>query len=247
MTSAMTRIMTKTHTKTNTNTNTNTKCLKDPAHVIFLKSRGSRISNMTLAVIKNTKTNTNTKTKLLKDPTSPIFLKMIWLKDIKYDDGGWISDASLKVMHRVIKGTLVHSHQGRVFSRSTRNFYFQRHSRVICSNHRGIPQTFGPWSLCFVHHQKAQPSTTLARSNVMSWKSNAPKNHLFVSTPTAENDTRDDSIDHWVFWMTKIKIIKAQWRYQKRSYFNWWVPHDATPTWPGYQTNPEAGRTAWAR
>ena len=33
--------MTKTHTKTNTKTKTktNTKCLKDPAHVIFLKSR----------------------------------------------------------------------------------------------------------------------------------------------------------------------------------------------------------------
>ena len=25
---------------------------------------------------------------------------MIWLKDIKYDDGGWISDASLKVLHQ---------------------------------------------------------------------------------------------------------------------------------------------------
>ena len=66
----------------------------------FWKAGSSRISNMTLAVITNTKTNTNTKTKLLKDPTSPIFLKMIWLKDIKYDDGGWISDASLKVLHQ---------------------------------------------------------------------------------------------------------------------------------------------------
>ena len=37
----MTKTMTKTHTKTNTKTkaNTNTKCLKDPAHAIFLKSR----------------------------------------------------------------------------------------------------------------------------------------------------------------------------------------------------------------
>ena len=41
MTSAMTRTMTKTHTKTNTKTKTktNTKCLKDPSHAIFLKSR----------------------------------------------------------------------------------------------------------------------------------------------------------------------------------------------------------------
>ena len=36
---------------------------------------------------------TKTKTKILKDPTCAIFLKMIWLKNIKYDDGGWISDA----------------------------------------------------------------------------------------------------------------------------------------------------------
>ena len=37
----MTRTMTKTHTKTNTKTKTktNTKCLKDPSHAIFLKSR----------------------------------------------------------------------------------------------------------------------------------------------------------------------------------------------------------------
>ena len=33
----MTRTMTKTHTKTNTKTKT--KCLKDPSHAIFLKSR----------------------------------------------------------------------------------------------------------------------------------------------------------------------------------------------------------------
>ena len=37
----MTRTMTKTHTQTNTKTKTktNTKCLKDPSHAIFLKSR----------------------------------------------------------------------------------------------------------------------------------------------------------------------------------------------------------------
>ena len=37
----MTRTMTKTHTKTNTKTKTktNTKCLKDPSHAIFFKSR----------------------------------------------------------------------------------------------------------------------------------------------------------------------------------------------------------------
>ena len=37
----MTRKMTKTHTKTNTKTKTRTnkKCLKDPSHAIFLKSR----------------------------------------------------------------------------------------------------------------------------------------------------------------------------------------------------------------
>ena len=43
------------------------------------------------------KTKTQTKTKWLKDPTCAIFLKIIWLKDIKYDDVGWINDASLKV------------------------------------------------------------------------------------------------------------------------------------------------------
>ena len=29
-----------------------------------------------------------------------IFLKMIWLKDYKYDGGGWITDASLKSIHK---------------------------------------------------------------------------------------------------------------------------------------------------
>ena len=38
--------------------------------------------------------------KYWKDPTCAIFLKRIWLKDIKYDDGGWISDDALGVMHR---------------------------------------------------------------------------------------------------------------------------------------------------
>ena len=47
-----------------------------------------------------TKTITKTKTKWLKDPTCAIFLKMLWLKDVKYDDGGWISDASGKLMHQ---------------------------------------------------------------------------------------------------------------------------------------------------
>merc|ERR1712212_1140972 len=39
--SVMTMTMTKTHTKTNTKTKTmtKTKCLKDPSHAIFLKSR----------------------------------------------------------------------------------------------------------------------------------------------------------------------------------------------------------------
>ena len=43
----------------------------------------------------NTKTKAKTKTKWLKDPTCAIFLKMIWLKDINFDDGGWINGASL--------------------------------------------------------------------------------------------------------------------------------------------------------
>ena len=47
-----------------------------------------------------TKTKTMTKTQWLKDPNWAIFLKMIWLKDNKYDDGGWISEASLTVMHQ---------------------------------------------------------------------------------------------------------------------------------------------------
>ena len=38
--------------------------------------------------------------KYWKDPTCAIFLKRIWLKDIKYDDGGWISDDALGVMRR---------------------------------------------------------------------------------------------------------------------------------------------------
>ena len=46
------------------------------------------------------KTKTKTKTQWLKDPNWAIFLKMIWLKDNKYDDGGWISEASLTVMHQ---------------------------------------------------------------------------------------------------------------------------------------------------
>ena len=36
-----------------------------------------------------TKTKTKTNTKWLKDPTCAIFSKMIWLKDVEYDDGGW--------------------------------------------------------------------------------------------------------------------------------------------------------------
>ena len=43
-----------------------------------------------------TKTKTMTKTKWLKDPTCAISLKMIWLKDIKYNDEG---DAPQVVMH----------------------------------------------------------------------------------------------------------------------------------------------------
>ena len=49
-----------------------------------------------------------TKTKWLKDPTCAIFSKMIWLKDVKYDDGGWISDASLKAMHQGWCTNLMH-------------------------------------------------------------------------------------------------------------------------------------------
>ena len=32
------------------------------------------------------------KDKMTKDPTCAIFSKMIWLKDIKYDDGRWTED-----------------------------------------------------------------------------------------------------------------------------------------------------------
>ena len=59
----------------------------------------SRILDMMMAdelkVMTMTKTHATTKTKWLKDPACAIFLKMVWLKDVKYDDG----DAS-PVMHR---------------------------------------------------------------------------------------------------------------------------------------------------
>ena len=68
--------------------------LSTDAPVMSMKNTHAETKTMTMAM---------TKTKWLKDPTCAIlFLKiqMIWLNYIKYADGGWTSDASLKVMHR---------------------------------------------------------------------------------------------------------------------------------------------------
>ena len=44
-------------------------------------------------------------------PTCAIYLKMIRLKDVKYDDGGWISDGSWKAMHRTTGDALEVMHR----------------------------------------------------------------------------------------------------------------------------------------
>ena len=76
---------------TKTNTKTKTKCLKDPSHAILLKSRE----------FKDIKYDTNSdhKDKMTKKTQVLYFWK--WYDSrISNDDGGWISDALLKVMHQ---------------------------------------------------------------------------------------------------------------------------------------------------
>ena len=75
--------MTNTHTKTNTKTITNTKCLKDPSHAIFSKSR--EFKDIRYDAYNDKDNDKEKNQKCWKGTTYAIFLKTRGYKDIRYD------------------------------------------------------------------------------------------------------------------------------------------------------------------